>query len=205
MTKPAATALETDARNAFYKDDGRRAWALVAFMVEHEQQVVVPDGATLQRQRESDGRAFFRAGELCKHMIPACAGFGGYHHPRAPSNNRALMIKEMAKDAEREGWISREPDRHGGIYRYALTDGGRIVYREAIAPQRDAFVEHYLKAREAMVRQTVLPAAEVPTPTGHGGGGTAKEDRIGKLQKRYERPDSVSDRHWPAGGRRGRD
>ena len=58
--------------------------------------------------------------------IPPCAGFGGYHHPRAPSNNRAQLLKEMAKDAEREGWISREQHRHGGIYKYALTDCGQM-------------------------------------------------------------------------------
>lgn len=205
MTKRAGTALDTDACNAFYKDDGRRAWALVAFMVEHEEQVVEPDGTMLPRQRESNGQVFFRAGELCEHMIPPCAGFGGYHHPRAPSNNRAQLLKEMAKDAEREGWISREQDRHGGIYKYALTEGGRNVYREMIAPQRDAFVENDLKTREAVVRQTILATAEVAKPYGQGGGDTDKEDRIGRLQKRYEQGDSGSERHRPAGGRRGRD
>jgi hypothetical protein len=204
MTKRAGTALETDACNAFYKDDGRRPWALVAFMVEHEEQVVEPDGTMLPRQRESNGGAFFRASELCEHMIPLRAGFGGYHHPRAPSNNRAQLLKEMAKDAEREGWISREQDRHGGIYKYALTEGGRNVYREMIAPQRDAFVENYLKTREAGVRQTIVPTGEVPKRHRQGGGDTDKEDRIGRLQKRYKRGDSGSERHRAAGGRRGR-
>ena len=162
MTKRVGTALETDARNAFYRDDGRRAWALVAFMVEHEEQMVEPDGTMQQRERESNGRTFFRSRELCEDMFPLCAGFGGYHHPRLPSNNRSQMVKEMAKDAVREGWISREQERHGGIYKYALTEGGRNVYRQMIAPQRDAFVENYLKAREAEVHQTIAPTSQVP-------------------------------------------
>jgi hypothetical protein len=205
MTKRAGTALETDACNAFYKDDGRRAWALVAFMVEHEEQVVEPDGTMLPRQRESNGRAFFRASELCEHMIPLRAGFGGYHHPRAPSNNRAQLLKEMAKDAEREGWISRERARYGGTYNYALTQGGRELYQETIAPQREAFVKDYLAAREATSAPPALPSAKEAKPTSLVDGDTGKEERIAALQERYERGESVSDRHRPAGGRRGRD
>lgn len=204
MTKPVRSALETDARNAFYQDDGRRAWALVAYMVEHEEQVVAPDGAMLPRQRENHGRAFFRASELCEHMIPLRAGFGGYCHPRAPSNNRSLLLKQMAKDAEREGWISREQDRHGGIYKYALTEGGRNVYREVIVPQRDAFVENYLKTTEAVVHETIVSAGEVPRRHRQGGGDTDKEARIRRLQKRYEGGESESEEHGHAGGRRGR-
>lgn len=205
MAKRAERALEIDARNAFYKDEGRRAWALVAFMVEHEEQIVEPDGTVLQRQRESTGQAFFRATELCEHMIPAYAGFGGYHHPRASSNNRAQVVKEMAKDAEREGWVTRERFRYGGMFKYALTEGGRTVYREMIAPERDVFVDDYLKASEQSVHQEVIPAVEVPKPLSPKGRDTEKEDRIAILQKRYERANSVSERHRPAGGKRGRD
>ena len=47
----------------------------------------------------------------------------------------------MTKDAEREGWITRERDRHGGRYKYALKEAGRDIYRNTIKPQRDAFVK----------------------------------------------------------------
>ena len=61
-----------------------------------------------------------------------------------------------------------------------------------IAPHRDTFVENYLKAREAVVRQTIVPTGEVPNRHRQGGGDTDKEDRIGRLKKRYERGDSGS-------------
>lgn len=162
-------------------------------MVEREEQVVEPDGTMPPRPSESNGQAFFRASELCEHMVPLRAGIGGYHHPRAPSNNRSQLVKEMARDAEREGWIRREQGRYGGIYKYALTESGRHVYREKIAPQRDAFVKNYLKAKEAMLRQTSSPTPEVPKPLGQGDGDTDKVDRIRRLQKRYERGDPGSE------------
>ena len=92
MTIPAELAIETDARNAFYRDDGRRAWALVAFMVEHEEQVTGSDGITQRQNEDGEGRAVFRATELHNQLIPASAGFGGYYHPRASSNSRTQLV-----------------------------------------------------------------------------------------------------------------
>ena len=97
-------------------------------------------------------------------MIAATAGYGGYYHPRASSSSRTNLLQAMASEAEREGWITRERDKYGGLYNYALTEGGRNFYRETIEPHRDAFVKNYLKAKQSL-SDTAAPRCE-----GAGGG-----------------------------------
>ena len=146
MARRVKLSLETEARNAFYRDPGRRAWALVAFMVEHEKYKIAPDGTRQQRHRDGTGRLVFRADELNNQVLAARAGYGGYYHPGAAGNSRTNVIQAMAAEAVREGWITRERDRYGGVYNYALTEEGRNVYRGRIEPQRNRFVRRFVAA-----------------------------------------------------------
>ena len=135
MPRRVKLSLETEARNAYYRDPGRRAWALVAFMVEHEKYKIEPDGTRHERESDKNGRLVFRGKELHKQLVATSAGYGGYFHPRAAGNSRTNVIHAMAAEAEREGWITRERDRYGGTYNYALTENGRDFCR---SPHRTA-------------------------------------------------------------------
>ena len=155
------TSPETEARNAYYKDPGRRAWALIAFMVEHEEYKVAPDATIGQRQSDTKGRLIFRATELHKQLLASSAGYGGYYHPGAAGSSRTNVIQAMTDEAERQGWVTRERERYGGVYNYALTAKGREAYRDAIKPQRDTFVESYLKTKKTASKTAALHSVTV--------------------------------------------
>jgi hypothetical protein len=136
--------IETEARNAYFRDDGHRAWALVAFMVEHEYDDVELAGATQKRPRDAAGRPVFRGTELSRQLFPAGAGYGGYYAPAGAGSSRTDLLRMMAAKAEQAGWITRERQRYGGFFKYALTMEGRNLYRDTIKPERAAFVESYV-------------------------------------------------------------
>ena len=121
--------------------------------------------------------------------------------PGAAGISRTDVIKAMAAEAEREGWITRERERYGGVYNYALTEDGRNVYRGAIKPQRDAFVEDCLKAREATSAPSALDSA-VPMPDRPASGYTDIEARTTALQKLYEKGGSLPSHKRPGSARR---
>ena len=54
MAERADLSSEIERCNAYYKDPARRAWALVAFMFEHEAHIVFSDGTTQQRCQRAD-------------------------------------------------------------------------------------------------------------------------------------------------------
>ena len=167
MAAPAELAWEIEGRNEYYKEPARRAWALVAFMFEHEAYKVMPDGTTQPRESDENGRPVFRAIELNRQLLRAGAGYGGYHHAGAAGVSRTDLIKAMAADAEREGWVSRTRYRYGAIYQYTLTEAGRNYYRRAIKPQRDAFLEEYTKLKKApsgMAAPHVAPGRRLARP-----------------------------------------
>ncbi len=203
MPKRVNLPLEMLARNIFYENVRRRAWALVAFMVEHEEFKIGPDGARQKRCADSKGRKAFRGEELNKQLLPPKAGYGGYCHPSAAGISRTNVIRALAAEAEREGWISRERERYGGVFNYALTDQGRSMYRNRIEPERDAFIREYLKSRNvtsgtAPLRQAVTRVKRaVAKPL------DSHEERITELQKRYGSGDSEDHRPAPVDVQRG--
>jgi DNA-binding MarR family transcriptional regulator len=194
MPKRADLPLTTLACNSFYENVNRRAWALVAFMVEHEEFYVDADGSKQNRDRDSKGRKVFRRTELNKQVLPPKAGYGGYCHPSAPGISRTSVTKALADEAEREGWITRERDRYGGVHNYALTDEGRSVYRTRIAPERDTFIREYLKTKNVTLERPPLRPATAPVKRGAGKPFAAHEERIAQLQRKYGSATSEDDR-----------
>jgi hypothetical protein len=192
--------LETQARNAFFENLHRRAWALVAFMVEHEEFKVGPGGIKQERCRDRMGRRVFRGGELNKQLLPVSAGFGGCSHPAAAGISRTDVIRAMAREAEREGWIKRDRDRCGGVPNYALTEAGRSVYQNIIAPQRDAFVKDYLRARSAPSGKAPPRPAIVQVKCDANEFRVAHEERIAALRTKYECSESEGDCGRPVDG-----
>ncbi len=198
MPKRVNLPLETLARNEFYESVGRRAWALVAFMVEHEQFKVGPDGTKQRRHSDSKGSKAFRAEELNKQVLPPEAGYGGYCHPAAAGISRTSVIRALAAEAEREGWITRQRERYGGVFNYALTEGGRSIYRDRIAPERDAFIKEYLKAKNVTSDKDPLRRGVTPVKRAVGKPLDSHAQRIAELQKRYGSGDSEDDRRGSA-------
>lgn len=162
MPERADLPWEIERCNAYYKDPARRAWALVAFMFEHEAHKVLSDGTTQQRQVDGNGRLLFGANELNKQLVRAGAGYGGYRHVGAAGISRSDVIRAMAADAEREGWITRARYRYGGLYNYALTEAGRNFYRSTIKPQRDAFLGADVKITKLASNAGDAHVAKVP-------------------------------------------
>jgi hypothetical protein len=136
--------LEIVARNAFYQDPRRRAWALVAYMVEHEEFEGEPVGTEPHHDGARMVPRVFRAAELHRCVLPPKAGYGGYGHPWAAGMGRTNVIRALTGAAELEGWITRERARYGGVFRYTLTETGRDIYRTTIKPQCDAFVAEHV-------------------------------------------------------------
>ena len=200
MPKRLLLPPETQARNAFFESLHRRAWALVAFMVEHEEVEVGPGGVKQERCRDRLGRRVFRGGELNKHLLPVRAGFGGYAHPAAAGISRTDVVRAMAREAEREGWITRDRDRCGGVPNYAVTEEGRSTYQNIIEPQRDAFVKDYLKARNAPSGKAAPRPAIVRVKRAAGEIRVAREERIAALRTKYERGESAGDCCRPVDG-----
>ena len=147
--------LEIVARNMFYQNPRRRAWALVAYMVEHEEFNGEPVGTEQDQDGARKVARVFRAAELNRCVLPPRAGYGGYSHPWAAGMSRTNVIRALAGDAELEGWITRERDRYGGVYRYSLTETGRDIYRTKIKPQWDAFVAEYI-TRVTLLRPALV-------------------------------------------------
>ena len=201
MARRVELPLETEARNAYYKDPARRAWALVAFMVEHEKDTVERRGTRQERQRDGNGRLVFRMTELSRQFLVPSAGYGGYYHPEPAANSRSDVIKAMAKEAEAEGWINRERERYGGVSNYALTETGRHVYRNTIRPRRDAFVKAYVQVPKPTLDRPAVTFAKVLPMVGPAADVTAYV-RIGALQRLDEKGGSLPDCDRPHGGRR---
>ncbi len=167
MAKRPDLPLETEARNAYYQDPGRRAWALVAFMVEHAEYTVGPDGTKHKRQSKMKGRMVFLAAELNNQVLRVSAGYGGYHHAGAAGISRTNVIRAMAAEAERNGWITRERDRYGGVYNYCAhrawtkrlsrvhRAAARYVYKRILGSQDTPSVTRSLRSRR--VRETKRP------------------------------------------------
>jgi hypothetical protein len=200
MPKRVNLPLETLARNEFYETVERRAWALVAFMVEHEEFKVGPEGTKQKRNEDSKGRKAFLAEELNKQVLPPKAGYGGYCHPSAAGISRTSVIRALTAEAERERWITRQRDRYGGVFNYALTDEGKSIYRNRIEPERDAFVREYLKAKN--VRSDLDPARRGVTPVKRTVDDRldSHAQRIAELQNRYGSRDSEGDQRGSGAG-----
>jgi hypothetical protein len=205
MPKRVNLPLETLARNEFYENVGRRAWALVAFMVEHEQFKVGPDGTNQRRHADSKGRKVFLAEELNKQVLPPKAGYGGYCHPAAAGISRTSVIRALAEEAERERWITRQRDRYGGVFNYALTEEGKSIYRNRIEPERDAFIKEYLKTRQVKSNTDSLRHAVTQMKRAVRKPVELQEERIAELQREYGSRDSEDDHPAPVdvpGGRK---
>jgi DNA-binding MarR family transcriptional regulator len=183
--------LEIVARNIFYKNRRRRAWALVAYMVEHEGFKGERVGTEQDRYGVRERTRVFRAYELNQCVLPPRAGYGGYSHPWAAGLGRTNVIRALAGDAEQEGWITRERDRYGGVHKYSLTEAGRELYRKMIKPQRDAFVaEHVTAATGKASLRPALPQAENAAAKIN----VSREERIAELQKKHESAQLPEDR-----------
>jgi hypothetical protein len=201
MPKRVNLPLETLARNVFYENVRRRAWALVAFMVEHEEFKIGTAGAKQKRCADSKGRKVFRGEELNKQVLPPKAGYGGYCHPSAAGISRTSVIRALAAEAEREGWISRERERYGGVFNYALTEQGRSIYRNRIEPERDVFIREQLKSKNVTsgTRRAVTQRKRaVAKPV------NSHEVWMAELQKKYGSGDSGEDCQAPVDVRGGR-
>jgi DNA-binding MarR family transcriptional regulator len=189
--------LEIVARNNFYKNDRRRAWALVAYMVEHEELEDERAGTEQDRNGAREQPRVFRGYELNQCVLPPRAGYGGYSHPGAAGLGRTNVIRALTGDAEREGWITRERDRYGGVQKYALTEAGREIYRKMIKPQRDAFVAAHISAATAPTGATGNTSLRPALTQAENAAAELKdfrEKRIAEIQKRYESVQIAEDR-----------